>query len=106
NLTISGAVAQGKVYDRTTGTIVSFTGASLVGVVSPVVVAIDSSPYSANSATAPAGTAKPVTVTGIALSGAASGNYSVSQPTGLAASVSQGMVAAWGGPAGTVHGGR
>jgi len=94
NLTISGAVAQGKVYDRTTGTIVSFTGASLVGVVSPDVVAIDSSAYSANFATAAAGTAKPVTVTGIALSGAASGNYSVSQPTGLTASISQRMVTA------------
>ena len=94
NLTISGAVAQGKVYDRTTGATVSFTGASLVGVVSPDVVTLDSSAYSANFATAAAGTAKPVTVSGVALSGAAAGNYSVAQPTGLTASISQRNVTA------------
>src|SRR5690348_6742016 len=94
NLTISGAVAQGKVYDRTTGATVSFTGASLVGVVSPDVVTLDSSAYSANFATAAAGTAKPVTVSGVALSGAAAGNYSVAQPTGLTASIGQRNVTA------------
>ena len=87
NLTISGAVAQNKVYDGNTTASVSFAGATLNGVVAPDVVTINSSSYSATFANKNIGTAKPVTVTGVTLSGADAGNYTVSQPSGLTADI-------------------
>ena len=53
NLTISGAVANNKPYDRTTNATVNFNGASLVGMESGDTVSIDSSGYSATSPTRP-----------------------------------------------------
>ena len=50
-------------------------------------VTINSSGYSASFATKTVGTGKPVTVTGVALSGADAGNYTVSQPSGLTANI-------------------
>ncbi len=87
NLTISGAIAQNKTYNAITLATVDFSGASLVGVESGDTVLIDSSAYSASFATAGVGTNKPVTVTGVTLSGANSGNYTVSQPSGLTANI-------------------
>ncbi len=86
-LTISGALANDKPYDGTTDATVNFAGASLVGTVTGDVVAIDSSGYSASFDTAAVGTGKDVTVTGVTLSGADSGNYSVAQPAGLTADI-------------------
>ncbi|MFN6962583.1 MAG: YDG domain-containing protein [Pyrinomonadaceae bacterium] len=86
-LTISGAVALGKVYDRTTSAAVSFVSASLIGVIAPDVVTIDSSAYTASFATKDVGTAKSVTVSGVTLGGAGAGNYTVSQPAGLTADI-------------------
>ncbi|MFZ5858218.1 MAG: YDG domain-containing protein [Chloroflexota bacterium] len=79
-LTISGVVANGKTYDRTTTATLNLGGASLVGVISPDVVTIDSSGASAVFASANAGT-HAVTASGFGLTGAA-GNYVLSaQPT-------------------------
>ncbi|MEO6002083.1 MAG: YDG domain-containing protein [Opitutus sp.] len=89
NLTIIGAVAADKVYDGNTTATVSFTAASLVGVVSPDVVTINSASYTATFADALVGTAKPVTVTGVTLGGAGAANYTVSQPSGLTASIKE-----------------
>ena len=47
NLTISGAVANNKVYDGNNTATVNFGGASLVGVISPDVVTIDGSGHAA-----------------------------------------------------------
>jgi len=88
-LTISGAVANNKVYDGTTAATVNFGGASLVGVVSGDTVTINSSAYVANFNDVNVGTSKPVTVTGVSLSGADAGNYSVSQPSGLSADITK-----------------
>ncbi|HET7170254.1 MAG TPA: YDG domain-containing protein, partial [Gaiellales bacterium] len=87
SLTILGAVAQSKTYDASTAATVDFSGASLDGVVSPDAVSIDSSSYAAAFASAAAGTGKAVSVSGVALSGADAGNYTVSQPGGLTATV-------------------
>ena len=87
NLTISGAVAQNKVDDGTAAATVSFGGAALVGVESGDVVSINSTGYAVTFANKTAGISKPVTVTGVTLSGAAAGNYTVSQPSGLAANI-------------------
>jgi YDG domain/MBG domain (YGX type)/Galactose oxidase, central domain len=86
-LTITGAAAQSKVYDGTTAATVSFSGASLVGIESGDVVTINSAGYSATFNNKTVGNAKPVTVTGVTLSGAAAGNYTVSQPSGLTANI-------------------
>src|SRR4029079_14737166 len=43
--------------------------------------------YSASFATKTVGNGKPVTVTGVTLSGGDAGNYTVSQPTGLSADI-------------------
>ena len=87
NLTINGAVADSKQYDGNADATVNFGGASLVGVIAPDMVTINSSGYSANFNNKNVGTAKPVTVTGVTLSGGDAGNYSVSQPSGLTADI-------------------
>lgn len=87
NLTISGAVAQNKVYDGTTDATVDFSSASLAVVESGDTVSIDSSGYAADFDTENVGNGKPVTVTGVILSGADAANYTVSQPSGLTANI-------------------
>jgi hypothetical protein len=86
-LTVSGAVAQNKVYDGATTATVDFSGASLVGVLGGDAVTLVSSAYAASFASAEVGKDKPVTVTGLTLGGAAAGNYALSQPSGLSADV-------------------
>ena len=83
SLTVSGAVAQNKVYDG--NNTASITGASLVGVVGSDVVTLTS-----------AGTFNSVNVgTGIgitpnfSIAGAQSGNYTLTQPSGLSANITQ-----------------
>src|SRR5204863_214701 len=63
------------------------TAATLGGVIGSDVVTINHSGYTASFATKTVGTAKPVTVTGVALSGADAANYTVSQPSGLTADI-------------------
>src|SRR5256712_66508 len=87
NLTISGAVANNKQYDGNATATVSFSGASLVGVIGLDAVTINSAGYSATFADQPVANGKPVTVLGVALSGADAGNYTVSQPSGLTANL-------------------
>ena len=87
NLTISGAVANNKQYDGGTTATVDFTSATLAVVVSGDSVSINSSGYSASFATKTVGTGKAVTVNGVTLSGGDAGNYTVSQPSGLAADI-------------------
>jgi hypothetical protein len=88
SLSITGAVANNRTYDSTTDATVDFSGASLVGVEPGDTVTINSSGYSASFANKNVGTAKPVTVTGVALAGSSAPNYTVSQPAGLSASIS------------------
>ncbi len=88
-LTVTGALAQDKPYDGTTDATVDFTAASLTGVVSGDDVAIDSSGYSADFDTADVGTGKPVGVTGVALTGDDADNYTVAQPAGLRADITE-----------------
>jgi len=87
NVTITGAVAQDKVYDGTTAATVDFSGATLVGVVSGHDVTIDASTYSASFDTKDVGSDKPVTVSGVKLAGANAGMYTLTQPSGLTADI-------------------
>lgn len=87
NLTISGAVANNKVYDGTTTATVDFTNAILVGVVGNDSVNLHTSGYSATFGDKNVGSAKSVTAIGVTLTGGKAGNYTLSQPTGLTANI-------------------
>ncbi len=84
-LTISGLTANNKLYDGNTSATLSGT-AALVGVVNSDVVTLGGTPV-ATFASSAAGTGIAVTVTGYSISGAGSGNYTLTQPTGLTASI-------------------
>ncbi|HEY0945730.1 MAG TPA: MBG domain-containing protein, partial [Opitutaceae bacterium] len=86
-LTVTGVVANNKTYDTTTLATLDVSAAVLAGVIGSDDVALDSSGATAAFATADAGTAKPVTASGFALTGTAAGNYMLVQPTGLAADI-------------------
>lgn len=88
-VTLSGVVANDKTYDRTTAATLGTGGATVSGVVPGDVVSLDASGYAAAFADRNAGTGKTVTVTGLALSGADGGNYTLSQPAGLTAAINQ-----------------
>ncbi len=80
-LTITGLTGNNKVYDGNATALVSGS-ASLSGVVGSDDVTISGTP-SYNFANATVGSTKSITVTGYTLSGTASGNYSITQPSGL-----------------------
>ena len=82
SLTVTGAAATSKAYDGTT--VAAITGATLVGV-----VAGDSVTFTSSGGTfASAGVGTGVAVTaGLVLGGTDSGNYSLTQPTGLLADI-------------------
>jgi hypothetical protein len=81
-LTITGLIGSNKVYDRTTTA--SFTGtAAYSGLENGESFSVSGTP-SATFATVTVGTTKPITVTGYT---APSGNYSVTQPTGLTGNI-------------------
>jgi hypothetical protein len=83
HLSISGLTAIDRVYDGTTAIALSATSAALVGVLTEDAsgVSLDTSSVSAAVATASAGSAKPVTVSGLALTGAASQGYVLDAPS-------------------------
>ncbi|WP_298392106.1 YDG domain-containing protein, partial [Flavobacterium sp.] len=81
-LTISGALAQNKEFDGTTTATITGT---LSGVIAPDVVTLSLSGTFASSAI---GTGIAVTSTST-IGGAASGNYSLTQPIGLSANITQ-----------------
>ena len=83
-LTITGAAATNRVYDRTTT--IAITGGSLSGVITNDTVTLGGS-ATGSVVSAGVGTTKSVTVSGYSISGTDSGNYSLSQPTGLTADI-------------------
>ena len=91
-LTISGTTVNNKVYDSTTVGSINAVG-SLQGLVLGDVVTINSGSATANFASADVAysgasvTSQSVTIAGMALAGAAAGNYTVTQPTGVAATI-------------------
>src|SRR5207247_10873778 len=83
----SGALANNKQYDGNTTATVDFSGASLVEIGRAAWRGSKSVGYSATFLNKTVGTAKAVTVIGVALSGGDAGNYAVSQPSGLTADI-------------------
>ena len=85
-LTISGISVGNKVYDGSVSATISGTP-TLVGVLNSETVTLDASAASASFASSEVGTGIAVTVSGYTISGTASSNYSLSQPTGLIANI-------------------
>jgi hypothetical protein len=79
-LTVSGVVASNKPFDGNTVATLNFTGASLVGVISPDVVTLVTAGATGTFASHLVGT-HVVTIAGLTLGGTDSGNYSLTQPT-------------------------
>ena len=88
-LTVSGTTTSGRVYDgtRTATSQLSFTSASLVGVVSGDTVNPDFSAATGLFATKNVGANKSITVTGVSIDGIHASRYIITQPTGLSANV-------------------
>lgn len=84
-LTISGLTANNKIFDGNTTATLSGTPVLNTVLFSDDVV-LGGTPV-ANFSDAAVGTAKDVTVTGYTISGTKSGNYSLSQPSGLTADI-------------------
>lgn len=84
SLTVSGISASNKVYDGTTAA--TLTGTAIVTALGSDVVTVGGTGVGA-FADANVGTGKAVTVSGYTLGGAAAGNYTIVQPTGLTANI-------------------
>jgi hypothetical protein len=85
-LNLTGVTAADKVYDQ--GVVADLSG----GIIAPIsgdAVTLDVSGHSGVFADKNVGSGKSVTVSGYALTGADAGNYALTQPTGVTASITQ-----------------
>ena len=85
-LTIAGVTATSRAYDATTIDALG-GGAALQGLVAGDGVSLDTSSAIGNFASPNVGNGIAVTASGFALTGAGSGNYTLTQPTGLFANI-------------------
>src|SRR4030095_2089318 len=79
-LTVTGITANNKVYDATTAATLNTGSATPAGVVSGDTVTVNAGSAAGAFADKNVGTSKTVTVSGLTLSGADAGNYSLTQP--------------------------
>ncbi|MGH8019772.1 MAG: MBG domain-containing protein [Opitutaceae bacterium] len=86
-LTVSGVTASDRAYDSTTAASLSIAGATLNGLATGDVVQLSTSGATAAFANANVGANKPVTASGLTLTGADAGNYTLTQPSGVTASI-------------------
>lgn len=85
-ITVSGIIANDKVYDSSAIATLNTSGAVLAGVVNGDSVQLNSTGAQAVFADKNTGNSKPVTVTGLTLSGPKAGNYTLAMPA-LTASI-------------------
>ncbi|HTV52496.1 MAG TPA: YDG domain-containing protein [Steroidobacteraceae bacterium] len=93
-ITISGVSAGNKVYDGTVTATLLTSGATLNGVLGADAVTLSTTGASGTFASADAGTGIPVSASGFTLSGSKAFDYSLSQPTGLSANITQAQITA------------
>src|SRR5206468_2449508 len=86
-LAVTGVSANDKIYNGNATATLDTSGAALAGVLAGDTVTVDTSSASGTFVDALVGGTKPVTVTGVTIGGADSGNYTLSQPTGLTANI-------------------
>ncbi|MFO0110146.1 MAG: YDG domain-containing protein, partial [Alphaproteobacteria bacterium] len=87
SLTVNGVTASNKVYDALTSATLSFASAMITGVLGSDAVIIDSGAASGVFADSNVGTGKAVTVSGVGITGADAGNYTLTQPAGVVADI-------------------
>jgi endonuclease YncB( thermonuclease family) len=88
----SGLTANNKVYDRTTTATLSSNTVVLTGVITGDTATLNTNSYTANFASAGVGNNIAVTASGLTLTGAAAGNYTLTQPASLAANITPAAV--------------
>jgi trimeric autotransporter adhesin len=88
---VTGIVANNKVYDGTITASLNYNGATLVGIVPGDNVTLNTSGASATFSDKNVGTGKLVTITGLTLSGPDAGKYSLTQPTASANITAKGL---------------
>ncbi len=81
SLTVTGITANNRPYDRTTTAVLNTGGAALSGVISGDIVNLSTSGATGSFSNKNAGTAKTITTTGFAISGADIANYTLIQPS-------------------------
>jgi hypothetical protein len=86
-LTVSGITANNKMYDGTTAAVLQTSGATLPGKVNGDNVTLNTGGASGVFSGANVGTSKPVTVSGLTISGADFSNYSLLQPAGISTNI-------------------
>jgi hypothetical protein len=86
-LTVSGLTISNKVYNRTTAAALNTNGYALNTVIGGDAVTLATNGYTATFASSNVANGISVTVTGLSLSGAQAGNYTLTQPTGLTANI-------------------
>jgi YDG domain/MBG domain (YGX type)/F5/8 type C domain len=79
-LTVSGITANSKVYDGSNAATLNTSGAALVGIISGDQVSLSLAGANATFADANVGTGKPVTITGLTLTGQDAGKYTLTPP--------------------------
>jgi hypothetical protein len=89
--TVTGVLANNKVYDGNTTATLDLSGATLVGVLPGDDVTLETSGASAAFAAENVGAGKEVTITGLTLSGADAGKYLLIQPTATANITARGL---------------
>ncbi len=88
-LTVSGIEVEEKVYDGKTDATLDVSDYELHGIVCDQTVTLNDSSYEADFNDKNVGEDKPVTVSGLGLSGTHAGNYSLTQPTGLTGTITK-----------------
>ncbi|GGA02689.1 YDG domain-containing protein [Dyella caseinilytica] len=86
-LTINGVTATDKVYDGTTSDTLNVGSATLDGVVGGDNVTLLTSSATGNFSQSDVGSDLAVTASGLSLAGSAASNYTLTEPTGLTASI-------------------
>ncbi len=83
----SGLTANNKVYDRTTTATLTSNNVVLLGVIIGDTVSLNTNGYIASFASAGLGSGIAVSVSGLALNGASTANYALTQPLALTANI-------------------
>jgi hypothetical protein len=86
-LTLTGVIANNKIFDNNTLASLNFNSATLSGVYLGDTVTLNTADYNANFITANIGNNIPVVVANLDVTGASAGNYQLIQPTGLTANI-------------------
>ena len=104
NLTTTGVTAANKVYDGTTVATLNWGSAALIGVVGGDLASLVTTGATGTFSDKNVANGKTVTVAGLALNGADSGNYSLTQPSAIANITQATPTITWTAPAAITYG--